>query len=295
MLALLLATGILDAEVTGRTVAIRGATLALRAGKPALSLSGVAASVAPNHARLASGVRAPALAEKRPAFSLTVPRARAMLDPGAAPIAATVPHFAVAPRSQILRLAARKPALAPAVPRHLVSPDRAHLLVRHVAAPIVPARPAASLTPATARMILTAPAHPAARFGRAVAPGALVLQLRTSAAPLASRAPIPPERCILVPIAGLAKLAAKDPDEVLDYRVDWSLRLDGDAIATSRFVLDAADRSGVLIDRVEPSTTAPVVWLAGGVAGSNARLTNHVVTLLGREYEQTLRVPIRSR
>ena len=42
----------------------------------------------------------------------------------------------------------------------------------------------------------------------------------------------------------------KDPDEVLDYRVDWSARLDGDTIASSTWEVLAGltkDSDGTLI------------------------------------------------
>lgn len=87
---------------------------------------------------------------------------------------------------------------------------------------------------------------------------------------------------------------AKDPNEVLDYRVDWTDRLlDGETISTSDFTLASGD---VMIDS-EPSPVAGVatVWLSGGTEGTVSVLTNRITTSSARTYDQSARLRIRSK
>ncbi len=89
----------------------------------------------------------------------------------------------------------------------------------------------------------------------------------------------------------------KDPDEFLDYDVDWTdlLAPDVDAIATSEFLVEAGDV--VIADDPAPSVTGSVtkVWLSGGTLGNTARILNRITTTGGRIWDQTMRLRIRSR
>lgn len=80
----------------------------------------------------------------------------------------------------------------------------------------------------------------------------------------------------------------KDPDEVLDYRIDWSGRLDGDTISASTWVVPI----GITQDSASNTTTSATIWLSGGTSGEQYTLTNRVTTNGGRTLEQkiTLRV-----
>lgn len=72
----------------------------------------------------------------------------------------------------------------------------------------------------------------------------------------------------------------KDPDAVLDYLNDWTDWLpDGDTIVTSTWTAE----TGITIDSDTNTTTAAVVWLSGGTAGTKYLVTNHIVTAQGRE------------
>jgi hypothetical protein len=84
----------------------------------------------------------------------------------------------------------------------------------------------------------------------------------------------------------------KDPGEVKDYAVDWSARLvDGDTISTSTFTVPTG-----IIEPEEPATattaTVATVWLSGGTAGVDYRVTNHIVTAQGREFERSFTVSV---
>lgn len=78
----------------------------------------------------------------------------------------------------------------------------------------------------------------------------------------------------------------KDPDEVLDYKIDWSARLvDDDTIVGSEWVQVPDD---LTIDSDDFDDTSATVWLSGGVIGKNQRLTNRVTTAAGRVMDQSV-------
>lgn len=87
---------------------------------------------------------------------------------------------------------------------------------------------------------------------------------------------------------------AKDPNEVLDYDVVWTDRLeDGETISTSDFTVAVGD---VVIDS-EPAPVAGVctVWLSGGTVNTACEVLNRIVTSAGRTYDQTVKLRIRSK
>lgn len=89
----------------------------------------------------------------------------------------------------------------------------------------------------------------------------------------------------------------KDPDEVLDYLVDWAAWLpDGDTIATATFVTDADEDSGFVIQdgKTSHTTTSATVWVAGGTIGSTFTVVHHVTTAGGREGERNLAFQIKT-
>lgn len=83
----------------------------------------------------------------------------------------------------------------------------------------------------------------------------------------------------------------KDPSEVLDFVIDWSARLiAGDRISNSSF--SVANGANVAIVANSYSNTQTTVWLANGVAGRVARVTNHVYTVAGRQFEESVNLTI---
>lgn len=83
----------------------------------------------------------------------------------------------------------------------------------------------------------------------------------------------------------------KDPGEKKDYAVDWSAHLGAvDTISTSAWVVG----SGLTQATPAPSntTTVATIWLSGGTAGTEYRVTNHVVTAQGREFERSFFVNV---
>lgn len=86
----------------------------------------------------------------------------------------------------------------------------------------------------------------------------------------------------------------KDPDAVLDYRIDWSVWLAsaaGDTLVTS----DWEAEPGITIDDDDHDTTSATVWLSGGTVDTQYKVTNHVTTAGGRTDDRTLIIHVRER
>lgn len=82
----------------------------------------------------------------------------------------------------------------------------------------------------------------------------------------------------------------KDPDAVLDYKIDWSRWLpEGDTVSASSW--DAA--SGVTVDSSTFDDTSTTVWLSGGTEGTSYTVTNHIVTEGGREDDRTITIAVK--
>lgn len=80
----------------------------------------------------------------------------------------------------------------------------------------------------------------------------------------------------------------KDPDEIEDCKVDWSVRLDpGDTIASSSW-LPMPDGLTKVSDTKDD--TSATIWLSGGTDGTDYEITNRVVTTAGRTFDWTIRI-----
>jgi hypothetical protein len=55
----------------------------------------------------------------------------------------------------------------------------------------------------------------------------------------------------------------KDPDEILDCKLDWSARLDGDTINTSTWIVP----TGITKTSDTKTTSTTTIWLQGGTLG----------------------------
>ena len=88
------------------------------------------------------------------------------------------------------------------------------------------------------------------------------------------------------------KFPAKDPDDVLDYSIDWTARLDdSDTILTSDWSVTDGD---VVIDSQSMSGPKTIVWLSGGTDATASVLLNRVVTQGGRTMDQSVSIKIKS-
>ena len=83
----------------------------------------------------------------------------------------------------------------------------------------------------------------------------------------------------------------KDPEEYLDYEVDWTGLLNGDVITSSTWFVPV----GVIGDNESFNDTSTVIWLSGGTAGQNYALINTIHTAEGRIREQTCTLRCRTK
>lgn len=100
----------------------------------------------------------------------------------------------------------------------------------------------------------------------------------------------------------------KDPDEILDYDVDWTdalysaderaLVLAGatvvpaDTISTSTFILP----TGTLVaNSTSNTTTETKVWLSGGADGLSYNILNRVITVGGRSFDRTIKLKVKTK
>lgn len=83
----------------------------------------------------------------------------------------------------------------------------------------------------------------------------------------------------------------KDPDEVLDYQVDWSARLGTDTIATSTWIVPA----GITKDSDDHTATTATIWLSSGVLGATYEIQNRITTVGLRTMDQTIKLKIKAK
>lgn len=83
----------------------------------------------------------------------------------------------------------------------------------------------------------------------------------------------------------------KDPDAVLNYRMDWTDWLAGtDTILASEWTA-----SGVTIDSSSFTQTTADCVVSGGVAGTTGSISNKITTAGGLVDERTIQLQIRER
>lgn len=92
----------------------------------------------------------------------------------------------------------------------------------------------------------------------------------------------------------IIKEFTQDPNEELDYKIDWTRTLtpDGDTVASSSWDVP----TGLTEPHAQShDSTSTIVWVAGGTINENYTLTNHIVTSGGRKYDQSIIIRIRSK
>ena len=88
----------------------------------------------------------------------------------------------------------------------------------------------------------------------------------------------------------------KDPEEVLDFQLDWSPRLTvGDTIAISEWIMPPPTAGDIVKDKDMSTASTTTVWLSGGTLNKKYSLINRVVTIGGRTMDQTCVMKIKTR
>lgn len=84
----------------------------------------------------------------------------------------------------------------------------------------------------------------------------------------------------------------KDPNDKLDYTVDWSAALtEADNIVASEWTVP----EDFTATNISFDDTKTIVWLAGGIDGKKYTLTNKVTTFAGRVIERSILIKVKSR
>lgn len=83
----------------------------------------------------------------------------------------------------------------------------------------------------------------------------------------------------------------KDPDEVLDYQLDWMARLAGDTIASSTWIVP----NGITKNSDSKTETTTTIWLSGGTIGASLSITNRIETAGGRTMDQSVSLKIKEK
>lgn len=83
----------------------------------------------------------------------------------------------------------------------------------------------------------------------------------------------------------------KDPDEVLDYELDWSVRLGTDTISTSTWIVP----TGITKNSDTSDSTSATIWLSGGTAGESYTFTNRITTTGGRTMDESVKLKVKDK
>ena len=83
----------------------------------------------------------------------------------------------------------------------------------------------------------------------------------------------------------------KDPDEKLDFGIDWSSALDGDEIVSSVWTVPTGLTEGVS----SYTATMTTIWLMGGTLDADYSVHNRITTLGGRIRDQTCTLKVRAK
>ena len=84
----------------------------------------------------------------------------------------------------------------------------------------------------------------------------------------------------------------KDPDEILDFEVDWTSRIGAsDTIASVTWTVPG----GIAKTSQNLAGKVAAVWLSGGTDGQSYNVGCRVVTTGGRTYDETIVLPVRTR
>lgn len=83
----------------------------------------------------------------------------------------------------------------------------------------------------------------------------------------------------------------KDPDAVLDYKLDWTKFLSGDTITASTWTLPA----GLTNSGDSFTDTSTTIWLSGGTAGTKYTAHNQITTSGGRTEDRSVQIFVKEK
>jgi uncharacterized RDD family membrane protein YckC len=83
----------------------------------------------------------------------------------------------------------------------------------------------------------------------------------------------------------------KDPNDILDYQIDWSAWLGVDTIVTSTWFVPA----GITKNSDSKTTGVTLIWLSGGTSGTTYTLPNRITTGAGRTVNLSIYITVREK
>lgn len=97
----------------------------------------------------------------------------------------------------------------------------------------------------------------------------------------------------------MASWPAKDPDDILDYSLDWSeqMEIDTDTISAYEVIIEqgTVEVDDSLGHGTSFDDTSTLVWLTGGTAGEECLVVNRITTAEGRQYDHTRKLRIKEK
>lgn len=91
---------------------------------------------------------------------------------------------------------------------------------------------------------------------------------------------------------GYAKwTAAKDPDDILDYSINWGDWLGSDTISAVDWIVPP----GMTMQSSEFTTTVTTIWVSGGVDGVTYSIVCRITTAAGRQVDRTVNLKVKTR
>ena len=86
-----------------------------------------------------------------------------------------------------------------------------------------------------------------------------------------------------------------DPQETVDYSINWANDLGDDTISTSTWTFDANNADAVLVKSSPTKTdTTTTIWLSAGTSGVVYVIRNTIVTAGARTFERTAKITVRN-
>jgi hypothetical protein len=86
-----------------------------------------------------------------------------------------------------------------------------------------------------------------------------------------------------------------DPQETVDYSINWANDLGNDTIGTSTWTFDANNADAALVKSTPTKTnTTTTIWLNGGTSGVVYGIRNTIVTVGARTFERTAKITVRN-
>lgn len=89
----------------------------------------------------------------------------------------------------------------------------------------------------------------------------------------------------------MAAFFVKDPADIIDCAIDWSLWLEQDTISGSTWTVD----TGLVKESDTKTETVTAVVVSGGTAGQRYHATNQITTAAGRIREWTIEIRVEER